>query len=531
MQLKRSIGLVGLTFVAVSGIVGSGWLFAPLLTSQQAGPAAIISWIIGGAAMLILALCFAEVTGVLPVAGGIARLPHFTHGSATSSVLGWSAWIGYNTAAPIETIAMLEYLGHDLPWMFTGDATKGHLTPAGCAVAVVVLALFVFINALGAAIFAKANTVITWIKLLVPVAVGAAILWSRFDAQNLTAAGGFAPYGIKGIFAAVSTGGIIFALIGFRHAIDLAGEVKRPRITIPLALTLSLVICVGIYVLLQVAFIGALTPAHLKDGWAKLHFGHDLGPVAGVAAGLGIGWMSVALYTGATVCPFGGGLVAMGSTARLGYGLSQNGFFPYWLQKLSRRGVPLRSLLVNFVFGGLIVALLPFKEAVAINGAAITLSFTGGPLALDALRRQMPDAPRPFRLPAAGLFAATGFWVATLIVYWSGWDTTWRLGLVVLLGLILYAAKMVAGRVRATDLDLVGAVWLLPFGVGIALLSYFGDYGGGQAWLVFPWDVLTAGGLSVGVFLLANRCRLANEKAELYRKEFVPPPISEDAVQ
>ena len=53
---------------------------------------------------------FAEATSVMPVAGGIARLPHFTHGDVTSSVLGWSAWVGYNTSAPIETIAMLEYL-------------------------------------------------------------------------------------------------------------------------------------------------------------------------------------------------------------------------------------------------------------------------------------------------------------------------------------------------------------------------------------------------------------------------------------
>ena len=110
MPLNRSIGLIGLTFVAVSGIIGSGWLFAPLLTSQLAGPSSVVAWLIGGVAMLILALCFAKATSVMPVAGGIARLPHFTHGDVTSSVLGWSAWVGYNTAAPIETIAMLEYL-------------------------------------------------------------------------------------------------------------------------------------------------------------------------------------------------------------------------------------------------------------------------------------------------------------------------------------------------------------------------------------------------------------------------------------
>ena len=101
LALQRSIGLTGLTFVAVSGIIGSGWLFAPMLTAQVAGPGAVISWLIGGTAMLLLTLCFAEIVALLPVAGGIARIPHFTHGDLTSMMLGWTAWVGYNTAAPI----------------------------------------------------------------------------------------------------------------------------------------------------------------------------------------------------------------------------------------------------------------------------------------------------------------------------------------------------------------------------------------------------------------------------------------------
>lgn len=54
--MNRSIGLIGLTFVAVSGVIGSGWLFAPLLTSRRAGPASIVAWIIGGVVILLLAL-------------------------------------------------------------------------------------------------------------------------------------------------------------------------------------------------------------------------------------------------------------------------------------------------------------------------------------------------------------------------------------------------------------------------------------------------------------------------------------------
>ena len=67
-ELKRSLGFVSLCFIAISGMIGEGWLFAPMLVAQAAGPAAISSWIIGGIAMLLIAICFAEISGMLPVA-------------------------------------------------------------------------------------------------------------------------------------------------------------------------------------------------------------------------------------------------------------------------------------------------------------------------------------------------------------------------------------------------------------------------------------------------------------------------------
>ena len=336
------------------------------------------------------------------------------------------------------------------------------------------------LNAYGVSFFAKANAGLTWIKLAIPLVIGGAILMTKFDASNFTAGDGFAPYGAKGIFSAVSAGGIIFALIGFRHAIDMAGEVKKPRITIPAALTLSLIICVGVYGVLQVAFIGALDPELVKDGWANIEFDQDLGPIAGVAVALGIGWITMTLNAGAIISPFGGGLVATGSMARLGYALSQNRVFPKFFEHLSHRGVPLRCLLMNFVFGSLVVAFVPFEEAIALNGAAITLSFSAGPLAVLALRKQLPDAERAFRMPAAWLVAPMGFIIASLIIYWSGWETMWRLVLVVVVGIILFAYRMWREGVPPHSLDVRESLWLIPYILGIGVVSYVGDYGGGR---------------------------------------------------
>ena len=89
--MQRSIGLIGLTFVAISGMIGSGWLFGPLFAAQLAGPAAIVSWVLAGFGMLLIALTYAEISAMFPVAGGLARLPHFSHGNVVSMSIGWAA--------------------------------------------------------------------------------------------------------------------------------------------------------------------------------------------------------------------------------------------------------------------------------------------------------------------------------------------------------------------------------------------------------------------------------------------------------
>jgi amino acid transporter len=108
-RLRREVGFVGILFTSVGSIIGSGWLFGALTASQIAGPAALISWVIGGAIMLLLALVHAELGGMYPVAGGSARFPHYAFGSLIGFAGGWFAFLGAVTTAPIEVEAALQY--------------------------------------------------------------------------------------------------------------------------------------------------------------------------------------------------------------------------------------------------------------------------------------------------------------------------------------------------------------------------------------------------------------------------------------
>src|SRR3954454_16550384 len=167
--LKRHIGLVGLTWASVGSIIGSGWLFGPQEALQVAGPAVLISWVIGGVAIVILALVHAELGGMYPVSGGTARFPHYAFGGVAGASFGWFSWLQAATVAPIEVSAVILYLTHysfASGWLHANET----LTATGIVVAVVLMAIPSTINFLGIRILARVNSAATWWKVGVPLA-------------------------------------------------------------------------------------------------------------------------------------------------------------------------------------------------------------------------------------------------------------------------------------------------------------------------------------------------------------------------
>src|SRR5580765_6205470 len=91
--LRRTVGFYGLTFISLGSIIGSGWLLGALNAAKVAGPASIISWIIAGGMLSLLALTYAELGATYPVTGGAARFPCFSHGPIVGFTAGWVAWL------------------------------------------------------------------------------------------------------------------------------------------------------------------------------------------------------------------------------------------------------------------------------------------------------------------------------------------------------------------------------------------------------------------------------------------------------
>jgi amino acid transporter len=523
-QLKRHVGIVGLLFASIGSIIGSGWLFGALNASITAGPAAVISWALGGVMILMIALVYAELGTMYPLSGGVVRYPHLSFGSFASYTTGWITWVAVTTTAPIEVEAALQYATK------YADFTSKHtvagepvytLTALGYAAAVVLMAVFVCVNYFGVRWFARVNNVLVWWKLAIIILVIVAFFVTAFHGSNFTSQG-FMPTGWHGVFTAISTSGVVFSYLGFRQGIELAGETDNPHRNVPISVVGSVLLTGLIYVLLQVAFIGALKSGLIDKGWANLAFTNDFGPLAAVATLLGLGWLAVLLYADAIISPGDTGLIYTTISSRISYAMARNGNAPASLSKTTDRGVPLISLVLAFVVG--LIVFLPFpswQQLVGFITSATVLSFASGPLVLSALRKQVPDAERPFRLPGGHVIPVLAFWCSNLIVYWSGWLVNWKLFVAVLIGFVLLAVFHATGRVTAPKLDFkAGAAWLLPWLGGLALISYLGSFpdksdgAGNRGLFSFEFSIPLILVFSIIVYAIALRTALSPEEAE-----------------
>jgi amino acid transporter len=515
--LKREMGLIGATWASETSIIGSGWLFGAWLAAAAAGTSAIIGWLIGGVAVVILALVHAELGGMYPVAGGTARFPHYAFGSVAGISFGFFSWVQALTVAPIECFAVLQYASYY--WHSVYNTTTGVTTGLGFLMTIILMAFFTAVNFMAMRLFSKVNAAITWWKVAIPV-FAIIVLFTKFHASNFGAGGGFMPYGVKALFAAIPSAGIVFAYLGFEQADQLAGEIKNPQRNLPRAIILAVLIGTTIYCLLQVVYIGAISPSLLTHGWAATanDAGLKSGPFAFVAGLAALGWLATLLRIDAVISPVGTGLIYQTSTSRVGYGLARNRYFPQIFGWVDRRGVPWVSLL--FAFGAGLLFLLPFpswKSLVGLVTSASVLMYAGAPLSLGAFRGQVPDAIRPYRMPGAVVMAPLAFIIANMLIYWSGFEVIWKLGIVLVIGYVLIGISMAFDPQRP-PLDWKSATWLPVYLIGMGIISWQGQFSGQSSktplpptntnHIAFWWDMALVAGFSLVIYYWAQLTKL-----------------------
>ena len=511
MGLKRQLGLWSMTLAVVTGTIGSGWLFAPYLCAKEAGPFSMLAWLFGGLMSFVIAIVFAELGSVITTSGALAAIPLLTHGRTSGFIGGWSVWIAYVSIPTIEVLAMMQYLASKFPWL-TLDAGQGQiLSPAGIACAALMLVLFAWINLSGVGMLAKWIDGLTFWKLTIPLVVSVTLMMKQAHWGNMA---GKLPWdgSVKDeVLTAVSTGGVLFSLFGFRTSMDLAGESKRPQRDVPLSMGLGLAICLAIYMVLQLAFLVSVDPEQIARGWDHLALTAHGGPLVAIALGAGLVWVANLLLVDAVLSPGATAMAYMGVSARVSWMMGRCDLLPSSFRRLNSQSVPWVALVSSLVIG---IAMLfggpSWQRIVGFLTATMVIALAIGPVSLMALRKQLPEVKRPFRLKGAGIWCRAAFVLATWSILWSGKTSVlWAVGTIVLPTILFLIPQWFRGR----PLELRNGLWWIVYLGGLVAILCVTDQAGWYPLAIRPQMILSAL-FALVIFPIAVASRLENISPE-----------------
>ena len=520
IKLKKVLTSWDLYFLSLGSIIGSGWLFAESASAGTAGPAAIISWVIGGILVLIITLVYAEIGAMIPRSGFITRYGHYSHGGIAGLFFGWAYFAARAAAPALEAEAVMTYAGSYIIHPALIYYAKNPLDPSssvtlltgyGILIAGILITGFYFLNYFGVKLMGKTNQAVTWWKLIIPSLTIILMAFFLFHAGNFDnrSLGGFLPHNnISLVFEAISTDGIVFSYLGFRHTLDFAGEAKNPQRDIPRALIFAMLTSIAVYILLQVIFISSVDPVLLKasGGWLGLSSASagsyaksiDTAPFAFLARSSDLSIMVVLtylLYADAYISPSGTLNIAAGTSTRSLYGMAEIGYFPPSVGTVSRKtGVPVFSLIISLILGLAFLAPLPSWYVVVglVSGIAAFTYILGGST-LMVLRREASEMKRPFKLPYAKILSPVSFVAAALIVYWTGWPTVGYTSIIIFSGFIVYLVLLLFHRVDSiiTEENIKGGYWVPLLIIALDIMSYLGEKNfGGLHVFPFPYDFI-----------------------------------------
>lgn len=489
------IGLFQLVMLTLGSLIGSGWLFGSWEASKIAGPASIISWVIGGLVIGAVAYDYVEIGAMFPEAGGMSRYAQYSHGPLLGFIASWANWISLITLIPIEAVAAVQYMS-TWPWSWANWThqflTKGTITTPGLMVVFLFIIVFTLLNFWSVKLLTSFTSLISVLKIGVPLLTIIMLTVSGFYPENYGhSIHEFMPYGSAPIFAATSAAGIIFSFNAFQTGINMGSEIKKSRKNIGRGILISLLISGVLYVLLQSTFITALKPSMIAEhGWGGIDFNS---PFADLAIMLGIRWLSVLLYMDAFVSPVGTGVSFAASTGRALYAMESNQHIPSFIGKINQKyGIPRVAMLVNLVLSMVMVSIFRSWSTLAtVISTSTLIAYLTGPVTAVTFRKMAPNFKRPVRLKDLGWMAPVSFVLASLAVYWAMWPTTVEVILVILLGLPFYFYYEYRAGWVDTRKAFWSSMWMIVYLIFISIMSYGGSHQfNGVNWISYPYDFL-----------------------------------------
>jgi len=428
-SLHRSLGAFQLTMLGIGGIIGTGIFVLTAEAAQKAGPGMMISFVIAGFVCAVAALCYSELSSMVPVSGSAYTYTYAVMGELLAWMVGWALVLEYAVAASAVSVGwsgyfvglLRDYVGITIPAeLANGPYAGGLVNIPALVIALLVTGLLM----IGTKESARFNAILVVIKV-------AALTLFVIATIGIIKSDHFTPFtpngwGIIGVGGAAAS--IFFAYVGFDAVSTAAEETKNPQRNVPIGLIGSLVICTVFYLLVAAGVIGAanaqpvrgplgevLAPGTIElanqcaaitakglaepvacskeelayvlksIGWQKL------GGIIGLAAGLALPSVVLMMLYGQT---------------RIFFVMARDGLLPEKLATIHPRWkTPHIVTAITGVFVAVAAAFLPVGKLADVSNSGTLFAFLMVAVAVLVMRRTAPERHRPFKTPAVMIVA------------------------------------------------------------------------------------------------------------------------------
>jgi basic amino acid/polyamine antiporter, APA family len=417
-SLTRSLGAFQLTMLGIGAVIGTGIFVLTAEAAQKAGPGMMLSFVIAGFVCAVAALCYAEMSAMVPVSGSAYTYSYAVMGELIAWMVGWALILEYAVAAGAVSVGWSGYVvglienafSIDIPDMLVrGPYDGGVVNLPAMAIAGLVTWLLV----IGTKESASVNAVLVSIK----VAALTLFIILAVPVMKMQNFEPFSPLGFGGIGAAAAS--IFFAYVGFDAVSTAAEETKNPQRNMPIGLIGSLGICTIFYLLVAAGVIGSVgaQPVMGSDGlglepgsrelaaqcsaiadqavvcskealaWTLREIGWpQVGNLIGLAAGLALPSVILMMMFGQT---------------RIFFVMSRDGLLPQAFSKIHPKfHTPYVITILTGVFVALFAAFFPVGQLANISNSGTLFAFAAVSIAVMVIRRTDPTRNRPFRTPA-----------------------------------------------------------------------------------------------------------------------------------
>jgi basic amino acid/polyamine antiporter, APA family len=478
--LKRSLGPWALTAMGIGAIIGTGiFVLTGVASATRAGPSLTLSFVIAGIVSVLAALCYAEVSSKIPIAGSAYTYTYATLGEFFAWIVGWGLVFEYALGAATVSVGWSGYftnilhtlLHWDIPqvWQHSHwDAMPGIANLPAAGIVLLITALLVR----GTKESGIVNTIIVTIKVLV-VLFFIAIGIGHIDPANYhlppggpAGLGGYFPFGWVGTVSGAAF--MFFAYIGFDAVSTAAEESRNPRKDLPFAIITSLAICTVLYIVVAAILDGIVPFYKLNVAFPVAFAMNYIGlPSAGIVVSFG----AIAGLT--TVM-----LVMMFGQTRIFFAMARDRLIP---ESFVRLHPTWRTPVFSQIFFGVLIAVAGALFPIGILGSATNMgtlvAFILVAMAVPVLRKRHPEAQGTFVI-AWGPYVipiATAVSAAILIYFLRVGNPEVPIGsIAALVALaVLWLAALLTGRAQrglARFFNVIQGVLILLFAATAAWL-------------------------------------------------------------